>query len=237
MTEEPIELPVLNAESFVDGWREGVAVLVDKPARWSSFKVIRVLRSYTGIRKIGHAGTLDPIATGLLICCIGRQATRLISRFVGLDKEYEGCLRLGQTTASYDAETPVDSDVSVDHLSEPTVLEAMQRFVGTGLQTPPMYSAVKVEGKRLYKLARKGEDVERPARNVTIHQFDLVEKLGRDVTFRVLCSKGTYIRTLVHDLGRDLGVGAHLTALRRTAIGPYRVEIALDPKTLGRHTE
>ncbi len=226
------DLPVLTAASFLKEWKDGVAVLVDKPKDWSSFKVIRVLRSFTGIRRIGHAGTLDPMATGLLICCIGRTATRRIDSFMGLDKVYEGCLRLGETTPSYDAETPVDSRVDVPSLSEDDVRNALHHFTGEVRQKSPMYSAVKVGGERLYKLARRGVSVETPDRLVTIHSVDLLDLDGRDVRFRVSCSKGTYIRTLAHDVGIRLGVGAHLVALRRTAIGRYSVDDAVDARTL-----
>lgn len=226
------ELPILDGSSFVDGWKDGVAVLVDKPQGWSSFRVVRVLRGFTNIRKIGHAGTLDPMATGLLICCIGRTATRMIDGFVGLDKEYGGTLRLGETTSSYDAETPVEEKRSTDHVTESDLKDAIAHFVGPLSQIPPMYSALKVGGQRLYKLARKGEAVERLKRLITIHEFSMIRKDGPDVTFRVSCSKGTYIRTLVYDLGEYLGVGAHLIALRRTAIGPYRVDNALRPESL-----
>lgn len=232
MISSQADLPILDKSSFISGWQDGVAVLVDKPPGWSSFHVVRVLRSYTGIRKIGHAGTLDPMATGLLICCIGRSATRLIDHFMGLDKEYEGTLRLGETTASYDAETPVEETRTVDHVSESDLRDVFGSFLGAQSQTPPMYSAVKVGGKRLYKLARQGADIERPSREITILEFSLVEKSGADAKFSVRCSKGTYIRSLVHDLGQRLGVGAHLIALRRTAIGPYRVDSALSPDTL-----
>lgn len=232
MNRPTFDLPVLDISSSFDEWKEGVAVLVDKPAYWSSFRVIRVLRAFTGIRKIGHAGTLDPMATGLLICCIGRSATRRISEFVGLDKMYEGKLRLGQTTPSYDAETPVTERRPCEHISSSDLLKAFDAFTGEQTQKPPMYSAVKVEGRRLYKLAREGGEVDRPDRTVTIHEFSLLDKEGSDVTFRVACSKGTYIRTLVHDLGQRLGVGAHLIALRRTAVGPFQVEHAVPAETL-----
>ncbi|HEY5565241.1 MAG TPA: tRNA pseudouridine(55) synthase TruB [Rhodothermia bacterium] len=235
MNASPVDVPVLDGSSFPDDWREGVAVLVDKPQGWSSFRVVKALRSFTGVRRIGHAGTLDPMATGLLICCIGRTATRMIDRFVGFDKEYEGILRLGETTASFDAETPVEDRRPAEHLTEADLVKSTTHFIGALKQTPPMYSAVQIEGQRLYKLARKGVLIDRPQRSISVREFSIVGKDGRDVSFRVSCSKGTYIRTLVHDLGEHLGVGAHLIALRRTAIGPYRVDNALKAERLLRN--
>lgn len=200
-------------------------LLMDKPLGMSSFGVIRRLRRFLGVKKIGHAGTLDPAATGLLICLVGRPATRLQDHFMGLRKTYTGTLRLGQTTESYDAESDVMEERDASGVTDADIEEARQRHVGEIEQRPPMYSAVKVGGERLYKKARRGETVDRPPRPVTIYRFD-VERRGDEVDFVVECSKGTYIRTLAHDLGQALGVGAHLTALRRTAIGPYRVEDA-----------
>jgi tRNA pseudouridine55 synthase len=198
---------------------------MDKPHGMSSFGVIRRLRRFLGVKKIGHAGTLDPAATGLLICLVGRPATRLQDHFMGLRKTYTGTLRLGQTTASYDAESEVVEERDASAVTDEAIEAARQQFVGEIEQCPPMYSAVKMGGERLYKKARRGETVERPPRPVTIYRFD-VEKRGEELDFVVECSKGTYIRTLAHDLGQALGVGAHLTALRRTAIGPYHVDAA-----------
>lgn len=206
-------------------------LLIDKPGGWTSFDVIRKLRGLLShaagerVRKIGHAGTLDPMATGLLICLIGR-ATKQMEAFMGLPKRYEGTLRLGEVTPSYDAETDVTERRAWQHLTREDLEAARQEFLGLITQHPPMYSAVKVGGERLYKKARRGEQVERPPRQVRIDAFDLTEWNGPDVSFDVECSKGTYIRSLAHDLGQQLGVGAHLVALRRTAIGPYRVDAA-----------
>ncbi|RMF63917.1 MAG: tRNA pseudouridine(55) synthase TruB [Bacteroidetes bacterium] len=204
---------------------ERAVLPVDKPRGWTSFDVIRKLRRLLRVRKIGHAGTLDPMATGLLICLVGR-ATKRMETFMGLPKTYEGVLRLGEVTPSYDAETEVTGRRPWQHLREADLEAVRQRFVGEVVQLPPMYSAVKVGGERLYRKARRGEDVERPARTVQIHAFELTGWEGPDVSFRVVCSKGTYIRTLAHDVGQALGCGAHLVALRRTAIGPYTVEAA-----------
>ncbi len=204
---------------------ERLVLLMDKPQGWSSFDVIRKLRRLLPVRKIGHAGTLDPMATGLLICLIGR-ATKLMEAFMGLKKTYEGTLRLGEVTPSYDAETDVAEQRAWRHLTEADLETARPLFLGEITQKPPMYSAVKIGGERLYKKARRGETVERPDRQVRIDAFELTQWDEADVSFRVVCSKGTYIRSLAHDFGRALGVGAHLVALRRTAIGPHRVEAA-----------
>lgn len=201
---------------------ERVVLLVDKPAGWSSFDVIRKLRKILGVRKIGHAGTLDPMATGLLICLVGR-ATKLMEQVMGLPKAYTGTLRLGEVTPSYDAETDVTERADWSHLTQADLEAARQAFLGEITQVPPVYSAIKVEGERLYKKARRGEDVEVPSRTVTIDAFELTGWEGPDVSFEVHCSKGTYIRSIAHDFGQRLGVGAHLVALRRTAIGPYDV--------------
>ncbi len=207
---------------------ERAVLLVDKPSGWTSFDVIRKLRGLlshaagTSVRKIGHAGTLDPMATGLLICLIGR-ATKEMEAFMGLPKTYEGALRLGEVTPSYDAETDVGERRAWQHLTQADLEAARQVFLGSITQLPPMYSAVKVGGERLYKKARRGEQVERPPRQVRIDAFTLTGWEGPDVSFHVRCSKGTYIRSLAHDLGQRLGVGAHLVALRRTAIGPHQI--------------
>lgn len=202
-------------------------LLMDKPKGWSSFDVIRKLRRLTRMRKIGHAGTLDPMATGLLICLTGR-ATKQMESFMRMPKVYEGAMRLGESTPSYDAETPVTDRADWSRVTDDALEEARRRFLGDILQVPPMYSAIRVGGERLYKKARRGETVERPPASVRIDRFELTARQGRDVSFVVACSKGTYIRSLAHDMGQALGVGAHLTALRRTAIGPYEVSRAWD---------
>lgn len=198
---------------------------IDKPKGWSSFDVIRKLRGVLKVRKMGHAGTLDPLATGLLIVLVGR-ATKLMERFMNLPKEYVGTLRLGETTPTFDAESEVAERRDASHLSDADLDAARQKFLGPIRQQAPAFSAVKMDGERLYKKARRGEAVEPPTRDVDIHEFELTSRDGSDVAFRVRCSKGTYIRSLAHDFGRELGVGAHLRGLRRTAIGPYTVDDA-----------
>lgn len=231
------EIKVFEYPDVPDAF-ERVVLLVDKPPGWTSFDVVGKLRRLVSVRKIGHAGTLDPMATGLLICLIGR-ATKLMESFMGLPKVYTGTLRLGEVTPSYDAETTVTDRCGWEHLTKEDLGAARQHFMGPITQLPPLYSAVKVGGERLYKKARRGEQVERPLRSVHIDTFTLTDWQGADVSFEVACSKGTYIRSLAHDFGQALGVGAHLVALRRTAIGPYQVDrawtieqlvAALDPR-------
>lgn len=229
---EPEAPPLVTAANPLPEPGQPAVLLVDKPAGLTSFGVIRRLRRALGEKKIGHAGTLDPMATGLLIALVGREATRLQDRFMALPKTYTGTLRLGETTASFDAETPVEERHDASHITDEDLERARAAFVGQVEQLPPMYSAVKVGGQRLYRAARRGEEVERQPRPVTIYRFELTDRRGADVDFLVECSKGTYVRTLAHDLGQVLGVGAHLVALRRTAIGPFRVEEAWSLETL-----
>lgn len=202
---------------------ESLVLPVDKPSGWSSFDVIRKLRRILGVRKIGHAGTLDPIATGLLICLVGR-ATKRMEHFMHLPKRYSGTIRLGQTTTTYDAEGEVVEERSFDHVDDSLLEEARGRFVGEITQRTPPYSAVKVSGERLYRKARRGEVFEAPLRHVTVHEFTLLDRRERDVDFEIACSRGTYIRSIAHEMGEWLSCGAHLVALRRTAIGDLDVE-------------
>ena len=200
-------------------------LLVDKPIGCTSFDVVRRLRRLLSVRKVGHAGTLDPMATGLLICLLGR-ATKRMQTYMHMRKVYAATMRLGEVTASYDAETLVSATQDWGHVTDAALEEARKRFVGSIWQTPPMYSARRIGGERLYKKARRGESVERGRSEVTIYRLAMTGRTGGDVTFEVACSKGTYIRSLAHDMGQVLGVGAHLVALRRTAIGPHQVEDA-----------
>lgn len=196
---------------------------VDKPQGITSFGVIKRLRGILRVKKIGHAGTLDPMATGLLICLVGREATRCADLFQAQHKLYSGTIRLGQTTASYDAETGIVDERDPSAVTAEQVADAAQRFVGEIEQVPPVYSAIKKDGERLYKKARRGEEVDVPPRRVTVFFFDTDASALPDVSFATACSKGTYVRSLAHDLGQALGVGAHLTALRRDAIGDAHV--------------
>lgn len=216
---------------------EGNVLLVDKPLGWTSFDVVNKIRMLFHIKKVGHAGTLDPSASGLLIVCTGRQTKNLAS-FVGMEKTYAGSFELGICTPSFDAETRVSERKSFDAITEGQIREAMAKFVGWQLQVPPMYSAVKYKGKPLYKLARKGKTVQRKPKEVEVMQFEVTRFSPPAVAFKVICSKGTYVRSLVNDLGNELGCGASLTSLRRTQIGPYRVEDAMTMEhvTSMRHT-
>ena len=202
---------------------DDTAVLIDKPKTWTSFDVCAKLRSAIGVRKlkVGHAGTLDPMATGLLILCTGK-GTKAIDSFQAQDKMYVGVLRLGEATPSYDAETEVTERSPWEHLTDEQIQQAADELTGSILQEPPMYSALKKNGVALYTLARQGETVQREPRRLHVARF-AVRRLtpGQDVHFEVACSKGTYVRSLAHDLGRKLGTHAHLTALCRTRIGDY----------------
>ena len=220
------DLRIVTREGGVVLPFEPGALLVDKPPRITSFGVVKRVRWALGVKKVGHAGTLDPLATGLLILLVGRDATRQQDRFMGLPKVYTGTLRLGQTTPSYDADTPVEAEADAGHVGDDDLDAARLAFVGEILQRPPIYSALKKGGERLYKKARRGETVEIEPRPTTVTAFDLVARRGDDVDFRVACSKGTYVRSLAHDLGQAVGVGAHLVALRREAIGPFGVDEA-----------
>jgi tRNA pseudouridine55 synthase len=204
----------------------GQVLLINKPLGWTSFDVVNkiryALRNYTGNKKIkvGHAGTLDPLATGLLIICTGK-FTKRIDEFQGMPKSYRATLKLGAETPSYDAETEPSHTYAVSHLSIEEVKAAMLNFVGEIDQFPPIYSAIKQDGKKLYELARKGETVELRSRKVTITRFELVENHWPELFVEIDCSKGTYIRSLANDLGKALDNGAYLTGLVRTAIGDY----------------
>ena len=201
-------------------------LLVRKPEGWTSFDVVRKLRRLLRVRKAGHAGTLDPMATGLLIVCTGSK-TKEISRYQGMEKEYRVRMVLGARTASFDAETPVTERRGTEAITEVQIREVLSSFVGPQVQTPPMWSAAKVGGTRLYKLARKGQTVERTPREIFIRSITLVRIEMPAVDFVITCSKGTYVRTLVDDVGTRLGCGAYVAALERTRIGEFRLEDAV----------
>jgi|DewCreStandDraft_4_1066084.scaffolds.fasta_scaffold123472_3 tRNA pseudouridine55 synthase len=204
----------------------GEVFLVDKPPEWTSFDVVNKMRRIFGIKRIGHAGTLDKSATGLLIVCTGKK-TRELAAFQELEKEYDVTMRLGERTESYDAETPVVERHDVTNLDESVIRSTIERFVGKQTQVPPMWSAVKVAGKPLYRYARKGVEVPRKPREVVVKSILVHDIALPDVSMTVVCSKGTYIRSLVNDIGNALGVGAHVVRLRRTRIGQYHVADAL----------
>ncbi len=217
-----------NPETYL----EGAVLYMDKPLTWTSFdlvnKVRMSLKHHLGIKKIkvGHAGTLDPLATGLVIICTGK-ATKQISQYQDLEKAYEARIRLGATTPSFDLETEIDHTFPWEHISREMVDQALDKFTGEQDQMPPIYSAKSVDGKRAYDMARKGKEIALRLQQVTIHKMELISFDPPDLSIHVECSKGTYIRSLARDLGKELGSGGHLTGLRRTRIGPHPVSKAI----------
>lgn len=201
-------------------------LLVDKPRGLTSHDVVDAVRKAAGQRRVGHTGTLDPAATGLLILCLGK-ATRLSEHLTRMDKTYEGAMRLGVVTDSYDLDGEVVEERPVPELDADAIQSACDEYTGDIEQIPPMVSAVRIDGERLYKRARKGEVVERPPRQVTVHTFDVLEYTPPEVRVRVQCTSGTYVRSLCHDVGQDLGCGAVLSALRRTVVGRHDVADAV----------
>ncbi|MDH4332563.1 MAG: tRNA pseudouridine(55) synthase TruB [Desulfobulbaceae bacterium] len=206
--------------------------LVDKPVGPSSFRMVQLVRRALSIKKVGHAGTLDPFASGLLIICVGRPATRLISRFMDGSKRYEAVLRLGIETTTQDLEGEVVAQKEVAPFTREELEHCLAGFVGEQLQTPPQYSALKHMGKPLYHYARRGITIEKAPRQIMIFRLDLLDASPDTLRILVDCSKGTYIRTLAHDIGRTLGCGAHLVALRRLQSGPFSVDNAVNGAVL-----
>jgi tRNA pseudouridine55 synthase len=207
-------------------------ILIDKPLKWTSFQVVNKVRWLLKHRyeikkiKVGHAGTLDPLATGLLVICTGK-FTKKIEEYQGQEKEYTGTITLGGTTPSFDLETEIDKEFDISHVTDDILEEARKKFIGEIQQQPPVFSALKKDGKRLYDYAREGKEVDIPTRTVHITEFDICNFTTPEVHFRVVCSKGTYIRSLAHDLGKAVNSGGHLSSLRRTRIGAFKVEDAL----------
>ncbi|WP_309641882.1 tRNA pseudouridine(55) synthase TruB [Flavobacterium sp.] len=216
-----------------EDFQNGQILLIDKPLQWTSFQAVNkmkwVLKSKLGLKKIkiGHAGTLDPLATGLLLVCTGK-FTKRITELQGQAKEYTGTFYVGATTPSYDLETQIDHTFPTSHITEDLIHETIEQFLGEIDQKPPIFSAIKKEGVRLYEHARAGETVEIASRKTTIHEFEITRIALPEIDFRVVCSKGTYIRSLAFDFGKALNSGAHLTVLRRTKIGDYDVKDAMD---------
>ncbi len=217
----------MNAQNFI----EGEVLLIDKPLDWTSFQVVNKLRfslrKYLDIKKIkvGHAGTLDPKATGLLIICTGKK-TKTIDQLMGLEKEYTGTIKLGATTPSYDTESEENEQFSTAHITEDLAKQTAQTFLGEQQQIPPLFSAKKIDGVRAYEHARKGSDMELKPNTVHIHAFEITNFSPNEITFRIVCSKGTYIRSIAHDFGKKLNSGGYLTSLRRTKIGDFYIEKA-----------
>lgn len=218
---------VMGFSNWPDGW-----FLVDKPAGWTSFDVVNKLRRALRVKKAGHAGTLDPAATGLLILATGKN-TRQIETVQGLDKTYTGTITLGQTSATYDQEGALTPSGDPGTVSDQQIRDQIESaFTGTIHQVPPMFSALKRDGKKLYELARQGKTITLEARPVQISRFDWTRPVPEQIHFAITCSKGTYIRSIAHDLGSALGCGGYLSDLRRTAIGPYQISEALDIETI-----
>lgn len=229
----------MQASSSLQSYLEGQVILINKPYKWTSFDVVKKVQwlirkqlsnnPTTDKRKlkVGHAGTLDPLATGLLILCTGK-FTKRIEEFQAQEKEYTGTFCLGATTPCFDLEQPIDFNYPTDHITPETILGCTQQFIGTIEQAPPIFSAIKINGDRAYKLARKGETPEMKLKTVTISSFEVININMPSVDFRVVCSKGTYIRALARDFGLALNSGAHLTALCRTRIGAFRLENAME---------
>lgn len=222
----------MTAEDF----QNGQTLLIDKPLTWSSFQAVNKLkyllkRKYNLPKsfKIGHAGTLDPLATGLLIVCTGK-FTKKITEIQGQAKEYTGTITVGATTPSYDLETEVDQTFSTDHITAALIQKTTEQFLGEIDQKPPIFSAIKKDGVRLYEHARAGETVEIPSRKTTIHEFEITRIALPEIDFRVVCSKGTYIRSLAYDFGKALQSGGYLSVLRRTKIGDFSVENGTTPE-------
>ncbi|MFB9051712.1 tRNA pseudouridine(55) synthase TruB [Formosa undariae] len=219
----------------LDDYQAGQVLLIDKPLHWTSFQAVNKLRweirQAFNIKKIkvGHAGTLDPLATGLLVICTGKM-TKQIDTFQGQIKEYTGTIVLGGTTPSFDLETEIDETFPTEHITTEIIHETTKQFIGDIEQYPPIFSAIKKDGKRLYEFARAGETVEIKPRTIHIAEFEITNICDNNVEFRVVCSKGTYIRSLANDFGKALKSGGHLSVLRRTKIGDFSVDDALSPE-------
>ncbi|MFH0894370.1 MAG: tRNA pseudouridine(55) synthase TruB [Bacteroidota bacterium] len=220
---------------------QGEILAIDKPFRWTSFDAVNHLKVFLKYQlkqkiKIGHAGTLDPLATGLLLICIGRM-TKQIDALQALEKEYTGTFRLGETTPSFDLETDVDGIFPIDHITEEMIHNATKQFIGDIEQEPPIYSAKKIDGKRAYDYARAGQEVIMKKKPVTIHSFTIEKIEIPTIFFRVVCSKGTYIRSLARDYGIALQSGAYMSSLKRTRIGDFKIEEAMTPDEVRYHLE
>lgn len=217
-----------------EDYLNGQVLLIDKPLKWSSFQAVNKLKylliNKVGLPKkfkIGHAGTLDPLASGLLLICTGK-FTKRITELQGQAKEYTGTFFIGATTPSYDLETEIDATFPTSHIDEALINETVKQFLGEIDQKPPIFSAIKKDGVRLYEHARAGETIEIASRKTTIHEFEITRIALPEVDFRIVCSKGTYIRSIAYDFGKAMNSGSHLTVLRRTKIGDYDVKNAID---------
>lgn len=213
------------SEAQQEEFSAGKVLLIDKPLHWTSFDVVRKIRNTIKIKKVGHAGTLDPLATGLLIVCTGK-FTKKINEFMGAEKEYTGSITLGSTTATYDLESDPENFRDTSAITKAQVLEAVGKLTGEIQQFPPIYSALKVKGESMYTLARRGEEIELKARTIIVHSFEVELEELPIIKFRIVCGTGTYIRSISHDIGQLLGCGAHLSSLRRERIGDEKIQDA-----------
>ena len=225
-----------NFPETVEDFLDGQILLINKPLGWTSFDVVKKIKNLIRTKyslkkiKVGHAGTLDPLATGLLIVCTGK-FTKLISKIQGQEKTYTGTITLGGTTPSYDLETEVDNNYETAHITEELIKESTTQFIGEIDQKPPIFSALKKGGERLYEKARRGETIEIESRKVTVREFTITSIENLEVNFEIKCSKGTYIRSIAHDFGAALNSGGHLSKLCRTSIGEYQLSEAINVET------
>ncbi len=231
------ELQIAGDDFWSLSWNErhlaankpGITLLFDKPKEYTSARIVNIVKKFLDVSKAGHSGTLDPKASGLMIICTGKK-TKLLNALLGSDKEYEGIMVIGEKTKSYDTETETYEKKDISHITFEMIKSAAAELTGEIDQVPPMFSAVKFKGKPLYKLARKGHELERKPKKVNVKEFDIIPVSSNELSFRVLCSKGTYIRSLANDLGEKLGVGAYLKELRRTRIGSFSITGAIEPE-------
>lgn len=235
------DLPVVNRDSIgnfnTDRYQTGAIVLMNKPLKWSSFDVVGFVRNRIPPKKVGHAGTLDPLASGLLILCTGK-ATRSVSQVQNQEKVYHTTIRFGASTPSYDSALEPDETAEWKHITEESISQVLSdQFTGTIWQVPPLYSAIQVKGERLYKKARRGEDFKPPPRQVTIHKVEVLECRLPEIDLKITCGKGTYIRSIAHDLGLALNSRSYITSLRRTKIGSFSVVDAIEPIEFSRQTK
>ena len=213
-------------ENIINIFEEGQVLLINKPLHWTSFDAVRKIRDLVNVKKVGHAGTLDPLATGLLIICTGK-FTKKLSEFMAREKEYTGSITLGAVTPTFDLESKPQNQKAYQSISEEDIRSATSRFIGELMQTPPAHSAIKKDGKRVYKLARSGQEVKLDPRKVFISEFEINHIELPNIYFKVVCSTGTYIRSLANDVGEVLGCGAYLSSLCRTRIGEFKIEDAM----------
>lgn len=210
----------------MNSFEEGKVLLINKPLKWTSFDVVKKIRNLIRIKKVGHAGTLDPLATGLLIVCTGK-FTKKINEYMAQEKEYTGTFTLGAVTSTYDLESEPRDFKPLENISELDIINTARKFIGEIEQIPPAHSAIKVDGKKMYELARKGKEVKLEPRKIRVSEFEITKTELPLVYFRVVCSTGTYIRSLAHDMGKELGCGAYLSSLCRTRIGNFKIKDAM----------